>query len=48
LTNTQWKVVAISSAVVLLGLGIAIATGELNLSGSQKGNLVSPFQFPPN
>jgi hypothetical protein len=47
LTHGQWLTVAILSSIILLGLGIAAATGELNLSDSQKQILVSPFQFPP-
>lgn len=46
LTNRQWKIIAILSGVIVLGLGIAVATGAISLSGSQKQNLVSPFQFP--
>lgn len=46
LSHTQWKVVAILSGAVVLGVGLAIATGEISLSDSQKQTLVSPFQFP--
>jgi hypothetical protein len=45
LTHRQWLIVAIaSSAAVLL---FSIDPDFLNLSDSDKKNLVSPFQFPP-
>ena len=47
LTHGQWKAIAIITTAVALGVGLAVATGEFGLSDSQKGNLVSPFQFPP-